>query len=107
MFLHPFHLYPHLLRQDPSTAMMPSNAMMQWYHPPSGGERPFPPVPSPPADFASPIPVGGMVPLQSLVGMMEGGNSVCWDPMMGMYRATTGCPSGLFEQGSAGNGNTA
>lgn len=32
-----------------------------------------------------------------------GAAGVCWDPMVGMYRAASGCPSGVFEQISAPN----
>jgi hypothetical protein len=50
-----------------------------------------------------------ILPMQSLVGMVDnsGATAVCWDPLMGMYRATTGCPPGLFEQMSQSNGESA
>ena len=86
---------------------------------PSAGANsahPFPAVPPAPADFASPIPLGPMVAVQSLVGFPgqgergAGATAICWDPMIGMFRPTGGgsLPGGgnansVFEQNDAGS----
>lgn len=82
----------------------------------ANGAHPFPAVPPAPADFASPIPLGPMVAVQSLFGFPHGqqgeaaGPALCWDPILGMFRATgTGAiPGGanarsVFEQNDAGS----
>ena len=89
---------------------------------------PFPPVPAPPADFASPIPIGGMVAVQCFGGYtpdghaqaatsgVSGGSSmnlaaatagICWDPVVGMYRATStpAVPGQVYEQEQSGGGS--
>jgi hypothetical protein len=78
-------------------------------------------MPPPPADFASPIPLGPMVAVQSLFGFPPNGNGenavsrgpMCWDPIVGMFRSATGnsssafgtTTSGLFEQLQSNEGN--
>ena len=79
-------------------------------------------MPPPPADFASPIPLGPMVAVQSLFGFPPNGGGegvlshgpVCWDPVVGMFRvaggnggATISASSGLFEQIQSNEGNLA
>ena len=64
--------------------------------PQSGDQHPtpFPAVPPAPADFASPIPLGPMVAVQSLFGFPPEGaapgaaGAICWDPVVGMFRGT-------------------
>jgi hypothetical protein len=76
-------------------------------------------MPPPPADFASPIPLGPMVAVQSLFGFPPNGNGenvvshspMCWDPIVGMFCAAGGngggasATSGLFEQIQSNEGN--
>jgi len=83
---------------------------------------PFPAIPPAPADFASPIPLGPMVAVQSLFGFsgeggaQSGAATICWDPVVGMFRGTgtaaaaaavAGAVAGgatVFEQVQAGEG---
>jgi len=97
----------------------PLSLLQAWYpHPPSAGASaqgdhpaPFPAIPPAPADFASPIPLGPMVAVQSLFGFPEGAaqGAFCWDPVMGMFRGTTAAAAAaggaVFEQvaGEAAN----
>jgi hypothetical protein len=111
------HSVPVLNRQQPqeNSTPQPVPVLQTWYpHPPpstSGPatERtPFPSVPPPPADFASPIPLGPMVAVQSLFGFptptAENGHisqGICWDPVVGMFRAAGSSAvsaTGVFEQ---------
>jgi hypothetical protein len=123
MLFHPLQLAypPHLLprHQQPDSAsgapiqQQPLSLLQAWYpHPPAGtsGDHPapFPAIPPAPADFASPIPLGPMVAVQSLFGFPEGAGqgAFCWDPVVGMFRGTTAATGGaVFEQvaGEAAN----
>ena len=96
----PFMLYPLQLDRPQSDAPHSHPSVMAY---------PFPPVPAPPADFASPIPIGGMVAVQYVGGYHPESHSpaasaasfpgagICWDPVMGVYRATT-APGQVYEQ---------
>lgn len=58
-------------------------------------------MPTAPADFASPLPLGPMVAVQCLSGFNPASENVTsqgimWDPNLGMYRTTNG--PGVFEQ---------
>ena len=89
---------------SPTTTSTPSVA--------SGEASPFPAIPPAPADFASPIPVGPVVAVQSLFGFPNTGTEVNWDPVVGMYCAThsggnTIGTAGVFEQGAGEAGGNA
>lgn len=141
MFFHPLQFayppsaalhHPILNRQQQSQDSSQSHrvpVLQAWYphpqqqhHTPSATEQhpaPFPAIPPAPADFASPIPLGPMVAVQSLFGFpttpaSENGPTItpshqgnystpgiCWDPVVGMFRAGSG--TGLFEQMSNSN----
>jgi len=147
MFFHPFQLaYPPTAaaaaalhppvfnRHDPTTSSSAPTprgvpVLPAWYPAampdlsasPSAGAssaHPFPAIPPAPADFASPIPLGPMVAMQSLVGFPHGGQgdagvaatAICWDPIIGMFRPTGagslpggGNASSVFEQNEAGS----
>jgi len=101
MFLHPLQVYPVKPEQ-----MYPAVKHEGWTteHPVTGippGAGPFPSLPPAPADFASPIPLGGMV-VQGVFGFPGGTTGemgavpICWDPSVGMFRA-------LSESESAGS----
>jgi hypothetical protein len=121
----------HSAPQDPSHHGVP--VLQAWYpHPPhptaasaasvtgpsmEHPQVPFPAIPPAPADFASPIPLGPMVTVQSLFGfpptVSQGESNVtatghhqgiCWDPLVGMFRSG-GNTVGLFEQMSANSTN--
>lgn len=117
----PFMLYPLQLYRPPTDTTHPH----RHHHHPSVVAYPFPQVPAPPADFASPIPIGGMVAVQcfggytpdghaqTTTGGVGGGSSanpamggICWDPVVGMYRATTSAPGQVYEQEQNGGSNT-
>lgn len=101
--------------QDLSAPSVP--LLQTWYSGPPQQpttEHPFPVVPPAPADFASPIPLGPMVAVQSLLGFPPTataasvadtgqGQGICWDPAVGMFHAAG---TGLFEQEGI-QGNTA
>jgi hypothetical protein len=120
----------HSTPQDPSHHGVP--VLQAWYphhpHPTAASaalvtvssvehpQVPFPAIPPAPADFASPIPLGPMVSVQSLFGFpptaSQGESNatatshhqgICWDPLVGMFRAG-GNSVGLFEQMSSNEG---
>ena len=118
MLIHPLQL-AYLNRQSQTQDHQAIPVLPTWYsHPPSSTAAtttaehpaPFPAVPPAPADFASPIPLGPVVAVQSLFGFpganvaasaAESGQGICWDPTLGMYRANIPSSAGtsLFEQG--------
>src|SRR5579859_1383742 len=123
MLVHPLQLYPHLhplmnrphhAAQVPNETPSPIPIFQSWYPAPpqqAASERhPFPSVPAPPPDFASPIPLGQMVAMPSVMGFTTQGDNascggLCWDPVVGMYRTSAGngagMPSGVYEQMSS------
>jgi len=99
--------YPHPPPHSAASAASVAGSSVE--HP----QVPFPAIPPAPADFASPIPLGPMVAVQSLFGFpptaSQGESNatatghyqgICWDPVVGMFRAG-GSTAGLFEQMSS------
>jgi hypothetical protein len=124
--LHPPSTFSLINRQSTGDSPgQPSLPLLhQWYphpHQPSNHSTtdltPFPAVPAPPVDFASPVPLGQMLAVpSSLLGFPSTENGaaratqqggICWDPVVGMYRSTNAAGAGAYEQQQQGAANAA